>query len=374
MKKTIRLLLATRKGLFELEPQTEAAWSVSDTAFLGDPVTLAFHDSRSGHAYAALNHGHFGVKLHRRLAGQSDWQEIETPAYPPFPEGREPDRCPFRGIEIPWKLEQIWALAPGGEDQPGRIWCGSLPGGLFKSDDHGDSWQFVDSLWNVPERAKWAGGGYDFPGIHSIAVDPRDSRRVVVGISCGGIWETSDDGGTWKLIGQGLRAEYMPPELAYDPVAQDPHYLVSCPAQPERIWVQHHNGIFRSDDGGKTFSEIKDAGPSVFGFAVAVHPQDPDTAWFVPAIKDEQRIPVDGKLVVTRTRDGGKHFQTLGNGLPQTHAYDLVYRHALAVDDTGDRLAFGSTTGSLWTSDDQGDTWQLASAHFPPINSVSFYQ
>ena len=133
--------------------------------------------------------------------------------------------------------------------------------------------------------------------------------------------------------------------------------MTQCRSAPDCLWIQHHNGIFRSTDGGRTWSEITDAQPSVFGFGVVVHPDDPNTAWFAPAIKDMQRLPVDGKVVVSRTRDGGKTFEVLRNGLPQEHAYDLVYRHALAIDETGNCLAFGSTTGGLWVSDDQGDHW-----------------
>jgi photosystem II stability/assembly factor-like uncharacterized protein len=169
-----------------------------------------------------------------------------------------------------------------------------------------------------------------------------------------------------------MRAEYMPPERAYDPDVQDPHALVQCRTQPDALWVQHHNGIFRSTDGGDSWQEIEDVPVSKFGFAVAVHPHDGDTAWFVPAVKDERRIPVDGKLVVTRTRDGGRTFDVLRDGLPQEHAYDLIYRHSLDVDDTGDRLAFGSTTGSLWVSEDQGDRWECVSTHLPPIYCVRF--
>ncbi len=149
-----RLLVGTRKGLFTLASSNRQSWNVESVAFLGDPVTIALHDNQSGCTYAALKHGHFGVKLHRKTSERGNWEEIETPAYPKFPEGREPDRCPMRGIEIPWALNQIWAMAKGGKDQPSRLWCGTIPGGLFKSDDHGTNWQFVDSLWNVPERAK----------------------------------------------------------------------------------------------------------------------------------------------------------------------------------------------------------------------------
>jgi photosystem II stability/assembly factor-like uncharacterized protein len=138
------------------------------------------------------------------------------------------------------------------------------------------------------------------------------------------------------------------------------------------MWVQHHNAIFRSDDAGMNWTECVDVAPSTFGFAVAAHPSDPDTAWFVPGIKDEKRIPVDGRLVVTRTRDGGKTFEQLAEGLPREHAYHLVYRHSLDVDATGDRLAMGSTTGSLFVSENQGDRWQRVSAELPPIHAVRF--
>jgi hypothetical protein len=139
-----------------------------------------------------------------------------------------------------------------------------------------------------------------------------------------------------------------------------------------RMWVQHHNGIFVSSDKGKTFTEITGVEPSSFGFAVVVHPSDPDTAWFVPEIKDEKRIPREGKLVVTRTRDGGKTFDSLTNGLPQSHAYDIVYRHALALNRDSDCLAFGSTTGGLWVSEDEGESWACVTHTLPPVYAVQF--
>lgn len=365
------LAVATRKGFFRLD-KIDHGWSISESAFLGDPVSYAFQDPRNATLYAALNLGHFGCKLHHSTDGGKSWEEIGTPAYPEFPEGREPDRCPMRQIEIPWKLELIWALVAGGKDQPGRLWCGTIPGGLFKSDDNGQTWSIVESLWNDPKRTQWFGGGYDFPGIHSICVDPRDSKTVTVGVSCGGVWQTKDDGATWSLLGKGLRNAYLPPEQAFDPDQQDPHLLAMCAGSPDCFYVQHHNGIFRSTDGAATFSEITEAGPSTFGFAVAVDPKNPDTAWFAPAVKDEERYPVDGNFVITRTRDGGKSFDVLKNGLPQEHSYDLVYRHGLVLDASGQILATGSTTGNLWISEDHGDSWQTISHHLPPIYSLAF--
>ncbi len=159
--------------------------------------------------------------------------------------------------------------------------------------------------------------------------------------------------------------------MADDLGAQDPHCLVQCPGQPDVLWIQHHNGVFTSVDGGRLWREVEVA-PSSFGFAVAVHPTRGDTAWTVPAVSDECRIPVDGKVVVSRTTDGGDHWQALADGLPQEDAYDLVFRHALDIDAGGDRLAFGSTTGKLWVTEDGGGQWQTVALHLPPVYCVRF--
>jgi len=362
--------ISTRKGFFTLK-RNGADWSISQSAFLADNCTIALHDRRDGTLYVALDHGHFGVKLHRSDDNGKSWNEIAVPVYPEVPDGEEPAKDMY-GKVIPNSLKLIWTLVAGGEDQPGRLWCGTIPGGLFRSDDRGDSWNVVQSLWDNPLRRNWFGGGMDHPGIHSICVNPKNSSELLLGVSCGGVWRTQDDGITWNCIGEGMRAEYVPPEQATDMNIQDVHRLVQCPSHTDRLWVQHHNGMFRSDDGGLHWEELTDVEPSVFGFAVAVHPNDPDTAWFVPALKDEKRIPVDGKVVLVRTRDGGKTFDTLSNGLPQEHAYDIVYRHCLDVDASGEHLLFGSTTGNLWHSANQGDSWQIISQNLPPIYHVQF--
>lgn len=365
-----RCHIATRKGLFTTE-RGGSGWSIARVSFLGDNCTLAMQDPRSGDLLAALNHGHFGVKLHRSRDEGASWQEIAAPAYPEMPAGYVP-KMTFSGKPIDWTLRLVWALEPGGRDRPGVLWCGTMPGGLFRSDDAGDSWTLNRPLWDHPLREQWTGGGAEYPGLHSICVDPRDSRRIVIGVSTGGAWVTRDGGQSWEIGGKGMRAEYTPPDLQFEPNAQDAHLVVQCPARPDVLWVQHHNGIFKSIDRAASWTEIQNVAPSAFGFAVAVHPRDPDTAWFVPAVKDEKRYPSQGRVVVNRTRDGGKTFQTLTKGLPHQHAYDLVYRHALDVDDSGDRLAFGSTTGSLWVSEDGGDSWRTISLNLPPIYSVRF--
>lgn len=363
------LLVSTRKGLFTVA-RSSGKWSIDRVSFLGDNVSISLADPRDGAWYAALDHGHFGAKLQRSEDQGATWTEVAVPAYPEPPEGYvEKD---WMGRDMPWKLMRIWALEPGGADQPGRLWAGTIPGGLFYSDDRGGSWTMVRSLWDDPRRAKWSGGGADFAGLHSVCVDPRDSAHVTVAVSTGGVWATEDGGATWELRGKGLRAEYMPPEQAHDQLMQDVHHLTRCPSSPDSFWIQHHNGVFRSRDGARTFEEISNVKPAVFGFAVVVHPKDPDTAWFVPATKDEKRIPVDGQVVVARTRDGAKTFDVLRKGLPQEHAYDLVLRHAMDIDGSGSRIAFGSTTGSLWVTEDGGDSWVTISEHLPPVYAVHF--
>ncbi|MBL8301072.1 MAG: exo-alpha-sialidase [Rhodanobacteraceae bacterium] len=361
-----RLLVSTRKGLFTL-CEDGGDWRIERHSFPGDNVTLALADTRDGRWYAALNLGHFGVKLQRSEDRGASWREVAVPAYPAGEMLSTGDGKP----PVAAGLRLLWSLEPGGSEEPGRLWAGTIPGGLFRSDDAAESWLRIDSLWNIPEREKWFGGGYDQPGIHSICVDPRDSRRLHIAISCGGVWRTLDGGEHWSLAADGMYAAYMPPELRNDPNIQDPHRMVQCAGAPDTFWVQHHNGVFVSRDGARSWQDIANVPPSVFGFAVAVHPHDPDTAWFVPAVKDECRIPVDAKLSVARTRDGGRSFDSLRAGLPP-QSYDLVYRHGLAVSRDGGLLAMGSTTGGLWLSADQGDSWRTLSLNLPPIYAVAF--
>lgn len=373
-----RILVGTRKGLFVLQKKSHnqsGQWGIDAVHFLGEPVSQVLHDARDNTLHVALNLGHFGVKMRRSRDDGKTWEETAVPAYPQQPVVSSDELVPVdekdAKDEKPWVLNQVWSLETGGADQPNHLWAGTNPGGLFVSRDGGDSWELVRSLWDKPERKQWFGGGYDSPGIHSICVDPRNSLHVTIAISCGGIWQTRDGGNNWSVHCKGMFADYMPEERREDPVTQDPHRLVQNRANPDVMWVQHHCGIYYSNDNAASWQRIH-AQPSSFGFAVATHPHNDKIAWFAPAIKDALRIPVDGKFVVTRTRDGGAHFDVIDNGLPQQAAYDLVYRHGLDVDDSGDQLVMGSTTGSLWLSSDSGESWQNFSAHLPPIYCARF--
>lgn len=355
-----KVLFSTRKGLVEMTAR-DGTLHYEKTHFQGDPISITTVDG-AGHWWAAVNLGHFGTKLRRSDDAGANWTEISVPAYPEKPE--DPDD------PNPWALQLIWSLEVD-PNIPGRLWAGTIPGGLFRSDDYGDSWVLNEPLWNRPERKGWFGGGYDQPGIHSVAIHPDDSDHITVAVSCAGVWKSRDGGDSWTLIGDGLRAAFMPEDMQFDKGVQDVHRMVVSPTDPNRVWVQHHNGIFVSNDGAETFTELEPE-PSTFGFVVAVHPTNPDVAWFVPGVKDEFRYPVDLALAVNHTEDGGKTFTARRDGLPQQACFDLIYRHGLAVDATGECLAMGSTTGNAWFSADGGRQWKGVSNHLPPVYAVTF--
>jgi len=264
----------------------------------------------------------------------------------------------------------MWSFAHGGDDQLGRVYIGTEPGGLFVSDDAGDTFQIVESLWDHPSRNEfWMGGGRDEPGIHSILVDPRGSNRMITGISCAGVFITDDGGQTWEPRNRGLRADFLPnPEAE---IGHDPHLVVQCAAQPDVLWQQNHCGIFRSTDLGQNWTDVSGSdGVAKFGFTIAVDPQNGERAWVLPAVDADQRVAVDRKLCICRTEDGGKSWQTFRSGLPQVNCYDFALRHALDISER--RLAFGTAGGSLYMSDDEGENWQAVANHLPPVRSVRF--
>ncbi len=354
------LILGTRKGLLIYE-NGKGGWRFCRESHTAIPVSYAAVDPRTGTLWAALDHGHWGRKLQRSRDMGATWEEIPGPAYP-------------EGTEIsdgkPATCSYIWLIVPGGTDQPNRLYIGTEPGGLFQSDDGGNTWQFVESLWNHPSRKdNWFGGGRDYPGLCSIVVDPRNSQHVTVGISVGGVYETRDGGKTWEGRNKGLYANYLPnPHAEY---GHDPHFMMAAPSNPDVLWMQNHCGIFRSADSGKTWENIsQEGGPAYFGFAIAADANDDQTAWVVPAIDAQYRLAVDRALCVIRTEDGGKTWTALRNGLPQETAYDLTFRHAL--DIRGDCLVFGTTTGNIYISDSRGDSWQVLAHNLPPVYSVRF--
>lgn len=347
------LAIGSRKGLI-LYAGEGRGWRYKGVQFRGTPVSMVMQDPRDGCLYAALDHGHFGPKLHRSDDGGDNWIEVTPPAFPTSDNKDAP------------AVLNIWAMEPAGADMPGTIFVGTVPAGIFRSDDKGQSWVMNEPFMALPERSQWGGAGNDTPALNSISLHPQDSGRMAVSISAGGVWQTEDAGRTWTNTSKGLWAAYLPPDQAENPNLQDVHQMRRAPSDPDRLYIQHHNAVFTSTTGGRTWQESSKA----FGFSVAVHPRDPLTAWFVPGEKDEYRMPKDETFCVTKTTDGGKTFRSITKGLPGRPAFDLVLRHALDVDGSGDRLAFGSTTGNLWTSFDGGEGWELLSGHLPPVYCV----
>lgn len=360
------LILGTRKGLIFMK-RNGGRWRVVHDDFPGIPISYAFRDHRSGTVWACADHGHWGQKLHRSRDGGETFEEVPAPKYP---EGSTIFDVFSGGVEKPAALTYLWTIVPGGDEQPERLYIGTEPGGLFQSDDGGDTFHLVKSFWQHESRqGNWFGGGRDQAGSCSIVVDPRDSEHLFVGVSVGGVYESQDGGGTWHGRNQGLRADYLPEP--YAEYGHDPHCLVASPSNPDVLWQQNHCGVFRSTDAGQTWSDIsQNNGPVKFGFPIAVDPQDDQTAWVVPGISDEKRMAVDGAMCVGRTEDGGQTWIELRNGLPQEHCYDIVFRHALDID--GEQLAFGTTTGNLFLSTNRGNSWQSLGHYLPPIYSVRF--
>lgn len=355
------LLLGTRKGLVIYQQQNRK-WQLRDIHFLGIPVSIAYVDERNGNWWACLDHGHWGTKLHCSKDKGQTWKELTTPK---FPEGHEIKPG------VPASVKYLWAMSHGGADQGDRLWLGTEPGGLFVSNDGGDHFELVESLWQHPSRVEgWFGGGRDYAGIHSVVVDPRDCDHVYVGISCAGVFETNDAGVTWAVRNKGLRADFLPDP--YSEIGHDPHLLLACAKNPEVMWQQNHCGIFNTKDGGQNWKDItdKEGGPANFGFAIAIDNNNPDRAWVAPSISDEIRVAVGNSLCICRTDDGGESWNTFRDGLPQEACFDIVYRHALAT--SGDTVAFGTTCGNLFISDNAGGNWDSINNYLPMIYSLAF--
>ena len=377
----MKLLLGTAKGLV-VYAKNKHVWQVETVHFVGFPVSMVYVDERTRTWWAGLPHRHWGQKLHRSTDEGRTWQQVATPRYPVETENfpSHPQTVQHHGVaqkketenfpSLRVKLKLIWCMSHAGLDKPTELWLGTEPGGLFHSKDNGDSWQLVESLWHHPSRSKlWFGAGKDDPFIHSIVVDPRDSDHVYIAVSCAGVFETCDGGKTWSPRNVGLKATYLPnPNVE---VGHDPHLLLACAANPEVLWQQNHCGIFRSTNGGATWTDVSDKnGIAHYGFALAIDPKNPNRAWVIPAESDEMRVPHDLALCVCRTEDGGQTWQPLREGLPQNHCFDIVFRHSF--DNLGETMAFGTTTGNLYVSENGGEAWQCLSHNLARIDSVRF--
>jgi hypothetical protein len=351
------LVVGTKKGLFLLNGEPGQGFDITTRAFAGQPVDFAMRDPRSGRLLATITSPFYGPKIfYSDDGGAGEWEQADGVA---LPEGGDQ------------ALERIWVIACGEAD--GTLYAGGDPGVLFESRDGGSTWEINAGLWEQPSRPRWQPGGGGLC-LHSISTWPGDPSRLAVAVSAAGMWLTEDGGRTWRRGNAGLNPRYLPQEaLADENAGRCVHHVERAPRRPDRMFMQFHGGVYRSDDAGGSWTDIGGGGlPSDFGFPLAVDPADPDSAFVIPLVADMDRVMPDGRVRVYETRDGGGHWSARGDGLPAEHAYLTVLRQAFSRAAEGDRLQlyFGATSGDVFGSGDAGATWSTAATRLPPVFSV----
>jgi photosystem II stability/assembly factor-like uncharacterized protein len=370
------LLVATRKGLFILEPDgARSRAAIAGPHFLGAMVHHAVLDPRDGRTLVvAARTGHLGPTVYRSTDHGRTWQEAKRP--PAFRKAAEAADGRAR------VLDHVFWLTPGHPSQPGVWYGGSSPQGLFRSEDGGATWDGVLGFNEHPDLEKWTPGGEkdqtpDGGKLHSVIVEPRDPKHLYVSMSGGGTFESRDAGATWTPLNKGVLALFHPdPDPLY---GHDPHCVVLHPARPDRLYQQNHCGIYRLDRAAgqaDRWIRIGEAMPKEIGdigFSITVHPRDPDTAWVFPMDGTDvwPRTSPGGRPAVYVTRDAGASWQRLDEGLPREQAWFTVKRQAFAADDRDPvGLYFGTTSGEVWGSPDEGRSWRSLAAHLPMIWAV----
>ena len=351
------LLVGTKKGLFVLEGDPGGAFEVAARAFPGQSVEYAMRDRRTGRYLASVTSWFYGARIWVTDDPAAEWQQAEGTA---LPEGGEET------------LERLWVIVPGEAD--GVLYAGGDPGCLFESHDGGLTWTLNRGLWDHPTRPTWQPGGGGLC-LHTIVPWPRDPQRLLVAISAVGVWLTEDGGVTWAHANTGIVPRYIPEEARAEAVINHcVHNVRRSAARPERLFLQFHDGVYRSDDGGRTWADVATgtALPSDFGFPVVVDPADPDSAFVIPLVGAEDRTTPGGAVQVWSTRDGGTSWAPSGTGLPQENAYLTVLREAFDTTSEGASLElyFGATSGEVFGSGDAGTTWAQVADHLPPVHSV----
>lgn len=348
------LLIGTKKGLFVFDGEPGTGYEQTARAFAGEPVEYAMRDRRNGRLLASVTNAFYGPKIWFTDDPADDWTQATGAV---LPDGADT------------ALERIWTIVAGEAD--GLIYAGGDPGVLFESRDGGATWDLNAALWEHPTRPSWTPGGGGLC-LHSIVPWPGDPQRLALGISAAGVWLTQDGGASWRRGNSGLVPRYVPEEARAGSTDLCVHNLQRARENPERIFMQFHGGVYRSDDAGQTWTDIAAGLPSDFSFPLAVDPADPDSAFVIPLTADTDRVTAEGSARVYETRDAGASWRARDEGLPQHDAYLTVLRHAFASAGEGSRLElyFGTTSGHLFGSGDAGSTWSVAAECLPTIHSV----
>ena len=353
----VLLLVGTVKGAFLLRSNSQRSrWDVAGPYFHGQSIYALAYDGRAGrHRLWASTRTFWGTYLRSSDDFGKTWTN-PLEANIKFPS------------ESGLSLKNIWKISLGPPEAPDKLYCGVEPAALFKSQDSGESWSLVRGLFDHPHRPRW------MPGLgglclHTIALDPANKSRMYVGISAAGVYRTDDAGHNWRALNRGIRLVYAPER--YPEFGQCVHKFVMHPARPERLFLQNHWGLYRSDDGAESWQDVANGVPSDFGFPIVIHPHNPDCVYILPVESDEFRCTSDGRLRVYRTRNAGASWEPLMRGLPQKQAYETVLRDAMTTDSLDPAgIYFGTRSGQIYGSADEGKTWKKILEGLPAVVCV----
>ncbi len=355
---SVLVAVGTMKGVFLFRSdQARDKWQASGPHFPGQSIYAVRFDGRGGRRrlLAGTEDSHWGAVVRCSDDLGRSWSD-PAEGNLRFPE--------HTGAA----LQRVWQLQPAGADRPDTVFAGVEPAALFRSDDGGETFELVTGLWEHPHRPRWEPGGGGLC-LHTVVPDPDDPERLLVAISTGGVYRTQDGGNSWRASNQGVRAEFLPDK--HPEFGQCVHKVAPAGGRPERLYLQNHWGLYRSDDAGERWVDIANGVPSDFGFPVVAHPTDPDTAWVIPLRSDGFRCVPDGRMRVYRTRDAGASWEPQTEGLPQQDAWLTVLRDGFGSDGLGPAgLYFGTRTGQLFASADEGERWRLLAEWLPPVVCV----
>lgn len=354
----VLLAVGTQKGLF-LGRRRGGGWEFTGPHFPMQAVYSVGIDTRgpAPRLLVGADSSHWGPSVFRSDDLGQTWHEPPKPAVK-FPE------------DTGTSLERVWQLHPAGPAAPGVVWAGTQPAALFKSEDGGETFSFVRSLWEHPQRERWE-AGFGGQAVHTVVTHPASNELVTVAVSTGGVYRSKDGGATWAPSNSGVQATFLPEEQRYPEFGQCVHKIAQDAVDPDRLYLQNHGGVYRSDDGGAHWTSIAEGLPAEFGFAIATHKHRGDVAYVFPLTADAMRMPPDHRCRVYRTEDAGATWTALAKGLPDEPSYGVVLRDALCTDDAEPGgVYFGNRNGEVYASADQGDSWELAISHLPDVLCV----
>ncbi len=362
----VRVLVGTRKGAFVLEADAKREeWEVSGPHFAGWEI---YHVKGSpadpDRLFASQTSGWFGQVVQRSDDGGKTWEPVGNRfEYAGVPGTHQW----YDGTPHPWEFARVWHLEPSLTD-PDTVYAGVEDAALFRSVDGGQVWEELSGLREHKTGSSWQPGAGGMC-LHTIVLDPSDPKRIFVAISAAGAFRSDDTGETWQPINRGLLSDGIPDPDAE--VGHCVHRIAMHKTRPGVLFMQKHWDVMRSDDAGDNWHEISGNLPTDFGFAIDVHAHEPDTVYVVPIKSDSEHYPLDGKLRVYRSREGGNEWESLTNGLPQSDCYVNVLRDAMSVDSLDAcGVYFGTTGGQVYASPDAGDTWAPIVRDLPPVLSV----